>query len=190
MQLYYSGAPEPTAIQTNPILSLGGFISSSRVPNGSIGNLFPPVTKKHVQHNLFDIILIVLTNKTSNEISSYTIWTTVAENDKCAYEIACVNPAYDSVNKAYVFESIDSTRELPYQAELDLRNENNKVEITASLLPGKSIGIWIKRSLDLTKFNELDGNVSNSLTDDQIIEVLREQNSSSTTLEASLIIEY
>lgn len=191
MQLFYSGAVENRGKQNNSQLSLGGFISQNRIPNGGLNNLFPTISKRHIKEQISDTRLIVLTNNESQSINSLSLFIQLSDTSLCTYEIALVSPAINNACKCEQFESIDNGEELPYQAEFTTANSDTPLTSTAAILTGKSVGVWIKRSINLSKFNELDGTVD-ALSNSDLITLLQSEQSSGQQLfdDAQLVIDY
>lgn len=163
MQLYYTGAKAPEAEQINPELSLGGYQASSLIPNGNVNSLFPTITKSHVQSNKIDVRMIVLKNTTTSIVNNLTIWTEAVFLSKV--KIAAVEPALDVKCNIEYYESIDNGNSLPYQVTLELHEGQANALVVGSLDPGKMIGVWIERELDLTKFSDDEKGTSNSQID-------------------------
>jgi len=164
MQLYYTGAKTPEGVQINPELSLGGFKSSSLITNGNIGNLFQTITKFSISQNKKEIRMIALKNTSGANIAGLKIWTVSQRYSKI--KIAAVAPAVDSKGVEF-FEQIGDQYSIPYQAILNPQEgEVNAVQI-GTLQAGVTIGLWIQRELDQTKFSNLDKGTTPDLTTDQ-----------------------
>lgn len=161
MQLYYTGAKAPEAVQINPELSLGGYKSSTLISNGDISNIFPTITKAAIIQNKKDIRMIVLKNTTAAAIEGLKIWTISEKYSKV--KIAAVAPATDTAGNK-VFESVTDSHSIPYQATLEsCEGEVNASEI-GSLSIGAIIGIWVQRELDQTKFSNSDKGLAPDLS--------------------------
>lgn len=165
----YSGADSNSKAQNDPLKSIGGYISSSAVPNGSINNIFPPITRRHIKEQLIDTRLIVLKND-ATALTAVKIWT---EKDNLAtFKIAAVAPGADSCSKP-LFESLVDGHSIPMQASLAAKEGEGAALVVGNIAANQIIGIWIQRDVDVTKFNELDGVQGiESLTNDELEELL------------------
>lgn len=153
MQLLYSGAASCNNAQIDPEKSLGGYASSTPIPNGALNNVFPPISRAIVVNNTSATRLIVVVNN-SFTVNNLKIWT-VAGN-LSTYQIAAVSPATDTKGNP-VFETIYSSDSIPYQAVLASQEGIDNAITVASLAANDMIGIWIKRNLNLDNFTQLDG---------------------------------
>lgn len=169
MQLFYSGAYAPGKAQPESSKSIGGFISVSPIPNGSLNNIFPDITYDTVKKNLADVRLIVLTNETGSTITNINIST--VRDTYSTFKIAAVASAIDNCQRQ-VFEKLFDSHSLPLQASLAIHESGNAIVIT-SMNAGVSIGVWIERDLDLSQFTSLDGNGSAPMVCDTIVAALQ-----------------
>lgn len=142
MKLYYTGAVGYQKPQSDPNLSLGGFISSTVIPNDKLGNIFPEVSSQTLKSDDFYTIGIVLKNEML-DIQNLKVWTTKEEED-ITLEIAFVKPAKDITSRCYL-EKLTSPNESPYIGDfLNINGEVNKVNLGA-LAKDEYMGIWIRR---------------------------------------------
>lgn len=155
--LFYTGAVSPEERQQDPLLSLGGFKSSSTIANGELHNLFPIITQNTIKKDLKIMRMIVFANITPSTIANLRIYST--DSDNCTIKIAGVLPGYDEKCKQFFFEKIASETHLPYQGTLQSYNLNDPL-IVASLESNKMIGLWIQKSLKLDSFANIDLNLS------------------------------
>lgn len=156
MILLYTGADSPDVPQINPEKSLGGFISSSPVPNGRLSNLFSSISKGTIQKDQKDIRLIALKNTTGVTVNNVDVYTNVTGGSIILW-IAAVSPALNSCSQT-VFEQLIDGSSLPYQAVVALHEGvGNKINI-GSMIANAIIGIWIYRLVDQSKFPLLNTN--------------------------------
>lgn len=167
--IYYTGAKKSEERQDNPSLSLGGFKSSSQVPNGTIHNLFPKITQSTVIKNHKIIRMIVVHNPTNASMANVKLWSENGEFSKIL--IAAIFPAYDTECEVYYFEEVANEQSLPYQGTLAEYSETTPLLIP-ELLPNQIVGIWLRKELDLDKFNELEKG-QNDLSCEATIEILQ-----------------
>lgn len=154
MQLYYSGALKANLPQIDPSKSLGGFVSSTLIGNGSLNNIFSAITKDTVRNLYLDCRLIVLKNTTGSTVTAINIYTT---RGTYSFDLtAGVAPAINSCGDP-VFESLQDGRSIPFQATLAAHEGSGAAIVVASLADQACIGIWIQRNLDPSQFSYIDG---------------------------------
>lgn len=139
--------------QTDPAKSLGGFISSSPVPNSAINSLFDLVSSYSIQKEVKETIAIGLINKFDFPVDNVRIKIVTDENHECSFKVGAV-----AVGDNYAMESISSRYQEPimvdfynanfYRAHVDLKIESPiGIEEEVALLPfgvtviGEGIGI-------------------------------------------------
>lgn len=185
--LYYTGAAKPEEIQDNPSISLGGFKSSSQIPNGQIHNLFPKITQSVVMNNRKITRMIVFHNQLPVDMSNINLF--IDNSDKCKFTLCVIAPGYDAQCDRFFFEQITDERNLPYQGVLEQHDETNPISIP-TLQAGKFIGIWIRRELDLSAFNDVDKGQDIELPCEQMIELLQQQQTAIVEDQMKLHIEW
>lgn len=172
MILLYTGAESPNAEQLLSDKSLGGYVSSTSIPNGRLSNVFSQISKDTVLNDKEQVRLIVLKNTTENDIENITIYTDT-ENSSSLLRIAVVLPFVDCETESY--EKVFDSYSLPYQATFDFHAVDNPVTVDI-LQSGKSIGIWLLRSVNKDKFPDL----LNNLTGDALIEAMKTERGNET----------
>lgn len=144
MILLYTGALAPDQPQPQASQSLGGFISSSLVQNGSINNLFPDLSIDDLRSGKIYTRMIVLKN-TSGAIKTLLSIYTEFISDDFEIKIAGMLPALDTSCNRYYFEQLLNGNSIPFQATLDVREESNPIT-AADIAVNGMIGIWISLS--------------------------------------------
>lgn len=186
MQLYYSGAYAAGKPQTEGTKSLGGYPSTTLIPNGGLNNVFDPITRSYVKGMIPSIRLIVLKNTTGSTVNDISIYT--MSGDLATYKIAAVAPTVDSCGNK-VFESIPDGNTLPYQAILETHEGSGQAETVDTLAANDLIGIWIERDLTPDAYTELDGKTgAPSLDCDTLATLLEAQQSQPITYEQGQLI--
>lgn len=156
MVLYYSGADRVGMAQNQPEKSLGGYISTSVIPNGMINSIFSTISRSVVEKQKRDTRLIVLTNTTGVIVTDVKIYIEQTPNSVSNIKMAAVSPATDQCSNLF-FESIPNTESLPYQATLDLHNGiGNAIEV-GDMAIGATIGIWLSREIIPEEFPSTAG---------------------------------
>jgi len=95
--LFLSGASHPNAVQNNPQASIGGYISSSQVPNGGINALFDDVSCYGMSKKIKSTIGIFLKNHGQETLNNIVIQQVYhndfgVETDCVKFEWAAVEP--------------------------------------------------------------------------------------------------
>lgn len=189
MRVLYTGVANPSTVQSDPLQSLGGFVSSNTIPNGGVNAIFPPISRNHLKKGLSDVRLIVLKNETETPVTSLKVYS--ERGTYSSYKLAAVLPAHNAKLNADEFEKIDDGHTLPYQAVLETCEGLGQAITISSLAAGASVGIWIERIVDTSAFSELDGKPSSTpLTSDQIIELLKQEEESVSFDQGSIKIEW
>lgn len=117
MRFYYTGSSSFNLPQTDPSKSLGGYKSSTPVPNARLNELFGEISLTSKDITPSECVAIVLANDSEDtlvNVSLTAIYESLfGQNDcDCEYEIAPV-----SLNNNQLMEVIGSRLELPYYAE-------------------------------------------------------------------------
>jgi len=142
MILTYSGASAFNAVQNNPDLSLGGWMSSSPVPNNLLDNLFSSVSSNAQNNQLAEIKGIFLKNETNADISNLYIYVLQDADSVVSFDFSAV-----AVSNGQSMEKIPSVRATPYYANFFQANgQSNQQLLTPTLVAGGVIGLWIRRT--------------------------------------------
>lgn len=187
MELLYTGVTKEGLPQTDPTKSLGSFVSSSKIPNGSLDNLFSGVSYYSLLNNqdTFQVIGIVLKNTLGREAIDVNFWFETPVDSLYKYEVAFVTLSLDNLC-GYYMERIQNSGSLPYMGTfISIDGEANKGSI-GNLASNQMIGIWIKRSV-------INSNASDLVDCDKLYAdwVLNgEKNPSEETEETSFKIEF
>lgn len=151
IELYYTGSIKEGIEQTNYSKSLGGYISASKVPNGSFNNLFSSISllgKNNILEELinFEMIGLGLKNVLPSTLQNVNIWVEKGVDAIANFEIAIVNTAVDT-NGNFI-EKINNRNSLPYYATFfNITGIENKKNI-GNMAGGKIYGFWIKRIIN------------------------------------------
>ena len=148
MTLYYTTSAGENQEQTNPQASLGGYKSSTPVKNDDFDNLFGELSTLTINQNKDHYIALMLVNETGVIVTAAEIWSVIQEGSCGRIAIAVVDPSADAVGVL----KMERTREIfnrPFVGEFVEYTEENK-GLIGDMAVGEKVGIWIKRSLDLT----------------------------------------
>ena len=117
MMLYLTGAQASLSKsseipQTDVAKSLGGYISSSPVPNNSLNELFDSLSMTTLKNKQRETIAIALVNKFDKSVRDVKLKTLVDKNNIAKFRIAAV-----SIGKDMLMEHINNRYDEPIQAE-------------------------------------------------------------------------
>ena len=141
IELYYTGASEFLAVQQEIQQSLGGNISSSRIPNSRINNLFRDDSAFGKQKGLNENICIAIKNIGAT-ISDLSLYVEISPE----YEIFAgfVAPSQDNCGNL-IFEKLKSQDEEPYYVEFEnITGIANKVVIP-TMEADSYIGLFLSK---------------------------------------------
>lgn len=142
IELYYTGASEPFVVQQDIRQSLGGHISSSKIPNSKINNLFRDDSLFGKQKGLNENICIALKN-VANVISKLSLYAEISPE----FEIYAgfVQPSIDQCGDLF-FEKLDSSESEPYYVQFEnVTGIANKVSLTTTIEPNTYIGLFLSK---------------------------------------------
>jgi hypothetical protein len=164
LKLYYSGPRSYLAIQQKPNYSLGGYVSSSIVPNNQNGSLFSEISAFTKQSETIEVIGLILKNDGIEDINNIQFYFNFPDGVIGQYQIAAVALSKNSKDE-YMMEEVSNSQSLPYYAEFyDANGIANKVNL-GDLEAGAMIGLWFKRQVN---FNI---NVDDNLWNDYLNQV-------------------
>jgi hypothetical protein len=158
LKLFYTGALKFDNPQQDTIRSLGGYISSSEVPNGWIGNLFGDMSKFTVQQGKAEIRVIAIKNTGANK-TGLKCWFVYPDDgaaptpnltNDCDFEIGFAIPSPDDCGDLMT-EKIANIYAQPYTVTL----VPGKVSLITALAlgaldAGDYLCIFIRRKIKLT----------------------------------------
>lgn len=176
MQIYYSGALNHKDSQRDPSLSLGGFESSSLVPNDVLNNIFPTITRDSINQKLKETRMIVLHNPTNQPLLNVKIWTRCEKFTKVS--LAAVLP-YSLSEGVEVFEKIDNPHSSPYQAILSFHEGEDNSLLIGDFPSKGSIGLWLQREYLYNNLTSYDKGITPDLSKENEANAYIEELSSS-----------
>lgn len=144
MKLFYTVTSSEGKEQADPSLSLGGFCSSSNVPNNSASSLFSDLSLYSFQESMTEYIGLILKNTFDREVYNISIWIPKKEENYCKFRIAVVE-----LTSSGEMETIPNKESRPLYAEFYETSENDKFELPDFVLkPGGMIGLWLERGFN------------------------------------------
>lgn len=147
MRLYYTGAKAAGDAQTQPSLSIGGYVSGSMVPSGLEGTLFGNPSQAEILEGGTSYILLALTNTSGTDYPDVSIYYTQASQNLFSLEMGAVIPATDSCDDP-VFESTINFKAQPVGITFSNPIGSENAISLGEMLNGATIGIWIKRTIN------------------------------------------
>lgn len=154
MYFYYTGSKQYLAPQGKKEYSLGGYVSSTKVPNSELGKLFQGISLLTIEKGTRSIIGLVLKNETSVDVENLRLYFTRPDDAFCNFEIAVLALTSNSKGEYYM-EEIANNESLPYNATFYSADGIGNSKLLGSLPAGGMLGLWLKRSIDKTKISEL-----------------------------------
>ena len=157
MKFYYTTTAGENLEQRKKEVSLGGYKSSTLVPNNYLNNIFGDISLLTIQRNQEMYIALVLVNETGGDITNLNAWFVYPTDDEnnnisdTKIEIAAVLMSQDDEG-VDIMENVENMYSAPYSANFfEADSEDNKVTLISSFTNGDKIGIWLKRSLLIDK---------------------------------------
>lgn len=109
MKWFYSGSGSLDEPQMNPEKSLGGFRSSTVVPNGRINSMFNDFSSLAIQENKVETKAFFIKNTFSNPVRNILVYATYPENPYVDFQLAAV--------EGNEMEKLSSSNDIPYYSE-------------------------------------------------------------------------
>lgn len=148
IQLFYTGAKTVEESQESPKNSLGGYKSSSLIPNNQVWNIFGDIAL--LAEKRTEVKGIMLKNISEVELSNVAIWFDNLVSDIFSLQIAGV--VVDG-NKLEM-DKLPNTYSLPFGIEFYDAIESSKL-IIGTLAVGQVIGLWLKRETEEDSIRDL-----------------------------------
>lgn len=156
MELFYTTSAGEDQIQELPQNSLGGFKSSVNVKNDDFDNLFGEISTLTINQNKDQYIALVLKNTTGVDVTNVEVWFENPLTSYSTFQIAAVDMTLNK-NGVYQMERRRDIFDKPFNAEFVDCDVDNKALI-GDMLEDEMVGVWFKRSLNLTVIDEDQSN--------------------------------
>lgn len=156
LKLYYTVSSGYLDIQGNYINSLGGFPSSTEVPNDVFDNLFDEISLSEIKDVKTQYRAIIVKNESEEVIENIELWFEKKDSNICSYQIGATLLSND---EQPFMEHIPSVYSKPLYTQLYDAIVDSKVSI-GNLNPGQMIGLWLSRTVDKEKALEEYNNVA------------------------------
>lgn len=156
LKLYYTVSSGYLDIQGNYINSLGGFPSSTEVPNDVFDNLFDEISLSEIKDVKTQYRAIIIKNESEEVIENIELWFEKKDSNICSYQIGATLLSND---EQPFMEHIPSVYSKPLYTQLYDATVDSKVSI-GNLNPGQMIGLWLSRTVNKEKALEEYNNVA------------------------------
>ncbi len=156
MRLFFTGASSFLGQQTDPSRSLGGLISSSPLPNGSVDEVFDSISEKQMNDGSKETRGFAFLNETGIEIVSPRLFYMNESREPITnIRMSIVEVGQDTRCSTFYIESISNGQQSPINASFkDNRGESNAI-VMPNIPAGGYIGIWVERSINTNRSKEL-----------------------------------
>lgn len=144
MKFYYTNSAKPDEPQKEPNKSLGGYISSSVVPNEMQHAMLDNASYLSIKRKQKQIRCFALKNTTGETVSDISLDFEFNEDMICDISIGVATPDEDACG--FLFDTIPNDFATPYNIEFTPVEDGESISLTGvTLAPNESVGIWIKR---------------------------------------------
>lgn len=136
MKLFYSGAKTLGAPQFTPEKSLGGFLSSTVIPNGKVESVFSSFSNLSAQNGSVEVKGIFLQNTFSTVKTNVLVYCVYPPNPKVKIELAAIT--------GNELEYLRSPQDLPYYADfydVSVVYSSSIISINGSFKAGEEVKI-------------------------------------------------
>lgn len=145
MMIYLTGAntslaKSSEAAQTDPAKSLGGYISSTPVPNGELNVLFDLISSFTLEKKKKETIALALVNKLDQAVNNVTLKVVVGNENLATFRVAAVKP-----DSSLAMEHIANRYAEPLAADFysaDFQRASVDIEITNPASAGEEIALY------------------------------------------------
>lgn len=144
--LYYTNSDEFNKPQDRPDRSVGGFMSSSPIPNDQLGNLFSSLDLITLNEGVTQTRGIGIKNEAEQTLTNLKAWIVAPESPLAEFEIAFVAVSKNDCNESYMEKLINGSA-APYYATFYKPAVDSKLSVGVDIQPGQYLGMWIKRSI-------------------------------------------
>lgn len=152
MKIYYTGASAHLASQTNPLKSLGGFVSSTEVINDGLDTLFSAISSNMMLKGSKESRLIALLNNSGASVTVSVYYRNPSAEPISFLRMALIQPTLNNCSNPY-FDKLTDDSSQAQGFFVDNRGEDNQLQF--SLAANSYIGLWIERRISKNKSLEL-----------------------------------
>ena len=146
MRFYYTTSEGEGFEQKKNILSIGGYKSSTLVPNNYFNNLFGDITPYTIDKDQEEYIAMMLVNETGANKTNLQLHFEFPEDSYSKYEVGAVVPSKDSEGTDVV-ERVNNIYSQPFDPTfVEADGIANQVGL-GDLAEGAKLGICIRRTI-------------------------------------------
>lgn len=153
MKFYYTTSEGVDKVQQNPANSIGGYMSSTPVPNGRLNSLFDDITERQLTDPQSSYIGLMLVNDSLTTVTGLKIWVDnkdIANTLYSDFQIALETPQLDAGLNPYI-ERLSDVHSMPFSGTfagcLGLANAISIPDMVA----GAQIGVWFQATPQVSK---------------------------------------
>ena len=179
MMIYLTGAntslaKSSEAAQTDPAKSLGGYISSTPVPNGELNVLFDLISSFTLEKKKKETIALALVNKLDQAVNNVTLKVVVGNENLATFRVAAVKP-----DSSLAMEHIANRYAEPMAADFysaDFQRASVDIEITNSASAGEEIALYPFNVVAVVEESGIEGTwnaFENAFSNDETYDVVR-----------------
>ena len=166
LQFWYTGADKYNESQPDKDKSLGGFKSSSPVPNDVVSNIIGEVSEYGIYNNFTDTHAIIIENvsgTTMTDVKTYFNDTATNKYIKTFIAVVELTENTSCSPTTYSMEKIPNSRSRPTFATFHEPTSQATEVVIGDIPAGKMLGVWIRSELvdglrDLTTCDNLSEN--------------------------------
>lgn len=155
MMLFLTGASSSLASsggtpQDDPMKSLGGYVSNTLVPNGTLNTLFDLISLKSIKNKTKETIAIALINKFDSIVTDVKLKIVSGQNNICTFKVAAVK-----LDDNYCMEYINNRYNQPMLAKFhDVTFNPASVDVEIKKLPVPGEEVFFEPFDVMVQFNE------------------------------------
>lgn len=179
MMIYLTGAntslsKSSDAAQTDPAKSLGGYISSTPVPNGELNVLFDLISSFTLEKKKKETIALALVNKLDHAVNNVTLKVVVGNENLATFRVAAVKP-----DSSLAMEHIANRYAEPLAADFysaDFQRASVDIEIMNPASVGEEIALYPFNVVVLVEESGIEGTwnaFENTFSNDETYDVVR-----------------
>jgi hypothetical protein len=146
LEIYYTGASESGKIQQIASQSLGGFISSSLIPNDMLGNLFSDVSQLALEKKSRSTRVIAIRNISDTPLEGLKVYTECDEGavagTTIGYEVPTIDGCPDICS-----EKLPKGDALPQRVEMKSAEGNPNAYALPDIDSGNYLFIFVSRQI-------------------------------------------
>lgn len=147
LRFYYTVSSGYNSPQTKVSDSLGGYKSSTPVPNDVFGNLFDEISLNLASNPRSQYVALVLKNEGTETLKNVELWfSSVTDNPYGTITVGAIGMGKDEEENP-VTSRTSSINEKPYWIQFHEAKEEEPVSL-GDMEAGKEICLWFCRSLD------------------------------------------